>query len=165
MPGIHVVLWGRFNGVCPGIVWWHIFCPSEVVNIFMGECPGRLIAFVSVCLKTFMNFNFFFFWNIQTNRGVARRGVSVSQKPSHRDQSPPLSTHKWNDTVYRGLRRASILSPGQPPPPPRAPLSPPYRAPPHFLTVLFISMTPGDNIPGQYSGGGSLCQRHLTLFY
>ena len=29
---------------------------------------------------------------------------------------------KWNDTFYRGLWRAAILSPGQPPPPPPCPV-------------------------------------------
>ena len=48
-------------------------------------------------------------------RGAARGGLGglgpPSQKPNHPWASPP----PWNDTLYRGLWRVTIVSPGQPP--------------------------------------------------
>ena len=47
-----------------------------------------------------------------TARSVARVG---GLSPLSQKSSPPLAPPPWNDTLYRGLWRAAILSPGQPP--------------------------------------------------
>ena len=62
----------------------------------------------------------------QDSTGVARgQGDNC---PPGRNSAPP-SCPKWNYTLYRGLWRAAILSPSQPPAP--APPQPPLP-PPHF---------------------------------
>ena len=62
--------------------------------------------------------------------GVARGGAG-GQLPPLAETLPPLLPPKWNYTLYRGLWRAAILSPSQPPP--CSPLSPPCR--PSFWKV------------------------------
>ena len=59
--------------------------------------------------------------------GVARGGAGGATAPSGRNSAPPLAPPKWNYTLYRGLWRAAILSPGQPPLlTPQPPLPPPH---------------------------------------
>ena len=54
--------------------------------------------------------------------GVARGGQGATAPLA--ETLPPLLPPKWNYTLYRGLWRAAILNPSQPP---CSPLSPPCR--------------------------------------
>ena len=76
------------------------------------------------------------------NRDIIARGWLGGLNLSLRS-SAPLEPPKWNDTLYRHLWRAAILSSRQPPP--WAPLDGPHLPPPHFEKSGYAAVAEKDD--------------------
>ena len=91
-----------------------IFLSLNAKNHALTQWP---LIFLSLCSHRMQ-------WRSQ--RGAGGGG----DRPLWQKLCPPSCPPKWNYILYRGLWRAPILSPSQPPPPPLTPQPP--LPPPHF---------------------------------